>query len=304
MVRLLTSPRKGSIHVGTTSRPRVVLIVTGRLEEKALPAALRRLFPSVDFLAEYWESFTSNPLVPGPVLGRPLGATTLAEKIAKAMVLALDPGRKGTHADYAFAVVDLELANDHQPERVVSVFREAVRSCLPSLHNTAYRQTRCETQVPLRCSFHLFRPMIEAYFFADPSALKRRCASRQPSLDPRRDIEEFLTDDPEYQKVATNARTTSPESLRHPKLYLRWLCDPRPEPGPRSYRETKGGAATLRELDWNRVLGEPGRCPFLRSFVLDLADALDLPAPCHEDGCNPLTARYNPSRRDPVLRNI
>ena len=42
--------------------PRVALIVTGRLEEAGLPSALNRLFPGVEFVAEYFEGFTSNRL--------------------------------------------------------------------------------------------------------------------------------------------------------------------------------------------------------------------------------------------------
>src|SRR5262249_2261768 len=117
--------------------PRVALIVTGRLEQAGLPTALGRLFPHVEFVTEYFEGFTSNRLAVGPApVGRPTGVMTNAEKMAQAMMLALDPGRKGTPADFAFALEDLELANDDQPQRVVDVFREAVRSRLPGLYDT------------------------------------------------------------------------------------------------------------------------------------------------------------------------
>ena len=182
--------------------PRVALIVTGRLEEAGLPTALNRLFPGVEFVAEYFEGFTSNRLTTALAqAGRPAGIRTNAEKIATAMMLAIDPGRKGITADYAFALEYLELVNDDQPECVVNEFREAVCSCLPGFYSTAFRQNRCLTQVPLRCSFHLLRPMIEAYLFADPEALSRAGVQRGPSLLAERDLEDFHTDDPEYRAI-------------------------------------------------------------------------------------------------------
>jgi hypothetical protein len=283
--------------------PRVALIVTGRLEQVGLPSALRRLFPGVEFLPEYFEGFTSCRLTSGPAAPRPIGIGTNAEKMATAMMLALDPGRREIPADYAFALEDLELANDDQPERVVNAFREAVRSCLPGLHNTALRQNRCETQVPLRCSFHLLRPMIEAYLFADPEALRRAGVKQAPSLVPGCDLEDFETDDPGYREIISASQVGPASRLHHPKWYLRWLCDPTGEPREKAFRETKGGVAALAGLDWNRVLGQPGRCPFLRSFVADLADALELSPPFPDGGCHPLTARHHPGRKDRLLRN-
>ncbi len=69
--------------------PRVALIVTGRLEEAGLPSAFGRLFPDVEFVTEYFESFTSSRLSAEPIQ-RPAGVPTKAEYIAKAMMLALD----------------------------------------------------------------------------------------------------------------------------------------------------------------------------------------------------------------------
>ncbi len=284
---------------------RVALIVTGRLEQTGLPIALGRLFPDVEFVSEYYEGFTSNRLSAAPPPAqRPAGIMTNPEKIATAMMLALDPGRNGISADFAFALEDLELANDDQPERVVDVFREAVRSRLPHLYDTALRQNRRVKHVPLRCSFHLLRPMAEAYLFGDPGALQRAGVKREPSLLAGRDLEEFHTDDPDYRAVIEVSRQGSTSRLHHPKWYLRWLCDPAGEPRARAYRETEEGVAAIQKLDWNRVLGQPGQCPFLRSLVVDLANALDLSLPFPDSPCHPLAARHNFERRNPILRNI
>ena len=284
--------------------PRVALIVTGRLEKDGLPSALERLFPEVEFVSEPVEGFTSNRVAVAPAQSnRPASILTNAEKMAEARMLALDPGRRGTPADYAFAIEDLELVNDDQPEMVVNVFRDAVRSRLPHLYETAYRQNRCEEEVPRRCSFHLIRPMIEAYLFAEPDALIRAGARRPPILRSDCDLENFETDDPEYRAKIISTPGTPQTRLRHPKWYLRWLCDPT-SLREKAYKETKGGLAALRELDWSRVLGEPDRCPFLRSLVVDLADALGQSLPFSDLGGNFLTSRHNPGRRNPTLRNI
>jgi hypothetical protein len=284
--------------------PRVALIVTGRLERDGLPSALKRLFPEVEFASEPVEGFTSSRVTVAPAhTNRPASILTNAEKMAQAMMLALDPGRREVPADYAFAIEDLELANDDQPDTVVNVFREAVRSRLPHLHGTAYRQNRCEEQVPLRCSFHLVRPMIEFYLYADPDALIRAGAQRLAILRSDSDLEDFETDDPDYRAIINSTPGTPQTRLRHPKWYLRWLCDPtclREQ----AYKETKGGLAAVRELDWSRVLGQPDRCPFLRSLIVDLADALGRSLPFSDLGGNPLTSRHNPGRRNATLRNI
>jgi len=74
--------------------PRVALIVTGRLERDGLPSALERLFPEVEFASEPVGGFTSSRVTVAPAQSsRPASILTNAEKMAEAMMLALDPGR-------------------------------------------------------------------------------------------------------------------------------------------------------------------------------------------------------------------
>src|SRR5689334_20565086 len=92
-----------------------------------------------------------------------------------------------------------------------------------------------------RCSFHLLSPMIEVYFFGEPAALTRAGARRAAKLDPaERDLEDFATDDPDFLSPADGKHPVwaTANRARHPKSYLRFLCDPTGA-NPRAYRETK-----------------------------------------------------------------
>jgi len=287
-------------------RSRVALLTTGGLEQKALPLMLPRLFPDVEFQAEYVDGFTSNRLsTPVPLANRPSGLSTNAEKLAKRMILALDPGRSGTPAHFAFAIDDLELANDDQPELVIDVFKDAVRTCLGDVYDTTYRQERCIREVPQRCSFHLLRPMTDAYAFGDPAALTRAGVKRTPLLQAGRDLEEFQVDDPDYRAAISEKAFgygSGVDLTRHPKWYLRWLCEPSGPPKEGAYKERKQGFAALKDLDWSKILGPEGHCPFLRSLVVDLADALDVTLPFGRQGLSMLT--YDPGKKNRTLRNI
>jgi hypothetical protein len=96
-----------------------------------------------------------------------------------------------------------------------------------------------------------------------------------------------------------------PDRARHPKAYLSWLCRDPLEPDCTSYRETDGGAAALRGLDWPAVVRRPDHMRFARSLLADLADALGRWPTTISQGGNeaPLTSiRHAP--KDRVLRNM
>jgi hypothetical protein len=282
---------------------RVALIVTGDLEKKSLHLSLVRWFPEVTFELLQLDGFTSCALPEEPAFdaGRP----SLVEKLAAALIAAVDPGRSGTPADLAFLVDDLELYNLASPERAVRHVRAAVARQLDLRWGNADRRRQSADRVRARCSFHLLSPMIEAYFFGEPEALLRAGARRPAVFDPLvRDVEAFATDDPSFLAAPDGKHPiwARPDRARHPKAYVRFLCDPEGAI-PRAYRETKEGHEALRSLDWPRVLAPEAGARFARSLLLDLAEGLDQPdvAALFPGERHPVTSR---NAQDNVLRNV
>ncbi len=285
----------------------VVLIPTGRLEHAALAPALKRLFPDHDFIArpkeKHLDGFTSTD-VTRIRLGGPI--PTNVEELAAELVASVAPGQRGRPADFAVVVEDLELVNDHQPDRVVQVFREAVDRHIHRFWSSQQAQARATALVRERCSFHLFRPMTEAYFFGDPPALQRAGALHAPQLPTPLDLECFQTIDSAFLQIP-NAQfdriKDMPNRQRHPKSYLHYLCDPTLADKRRRYQETEGGVAALNQIDWQQVLVSPPHCPFLQSFLDDLAYALNHPlAFINQAHAQPLT-RFA-GKMNPLLRNL
>ncbi len=281
----------------------VALLVTGELEKKSLHLSLARLFPEVKFEVQRLDGFTSCELPEEPVFdaGRP----SLVEKLATALIAAVDPGRSGKPADLAFLVDDRELYNVAAPERAIRHMRVAIARQLETRWGNADKRRHSVDLVRARCSFHLLSPMIEAYFFGEPASLTRAGAKRPAWFDPRgRDVEDFATDDPSFLAPADGKHPVwaKPDRARHPKAYVRFLCDP-DGGNSRAYRETKEGHEALSSLDWPAVLAPGAHARFARSFLLDLAEGLDQPdvAALFAGERHPLTSR---NAQDNVLRNL
>ncbi len=282
----------------------VALIPTGKLEHLALGPALARLFPDHDFVVRPPEvnldGFTSLDVSAFLKEDAHPVADTL-EELAKMLVNAIFPGRKGEHVDFAYVIEDLELVNRGQPDLVIRLFRDAVANCLElTWPGNAQRRDAVRD----KCSFHLFSPMTEAYFFGEPAALQRAGASAPPSAAVHPDLEQFHTTDGAYLAAPEHDRLTSPRLREHhPKSYLHYLCDSTLSDKKRKYRETKNGVAALSTLAWNQVMQNQPHCPFLHAFMDDLSEALSGPLlfidPEHADH----RVRY-PKGTGGVLRNI
>ncbi|PTL83029.1 hypothetical protein [Vitiosangium sp. GDMCC 1.1324] len=284
---------------------RVGLIVTGQCEKKGLGHSLARVFPEVQFeLLDRVESFTSADVRETPSSSEP--GTTL-DKFAASIVAAVEE----EPPDLVVAIDDLELVNAPHPELVVSRVRDAVHAHL-ARHSWTSEATRVKVtqRVRERCSFHLLAPMVEAYFFAEPAALVRAGASRPSGVDAAAiDLEAFVTDDPgflnhPFARHKQNPKQKSwaipmPDRARHPKHYLRFLCDPM-NPYTDRYVETKGGAEALRELDWARVFANRERVRLARSLFEDISERLGMPHPFPGTG-HPAMASFKTAR---VLRNL
>lgn len=157
--------------------------------------------------------------------------------VGRAAQEALGDGPHRESADVVVVLDDLELANRHQPDRVARVFRRAVEHHLKELQGA---RMRTENALRERVSFHLIVPMIEAWFFGDPQAL--RAAGVPAGVAPilsQEGLEDFRTLDLQYEcaseadcpswiakgrKKADRPKWLGAQRERHPKGYLQWLC--------------------------------------------------------------------------------
>lgn len=308
---------------------RVALLTTGRMEFYGLPKALWQLFPEHDFTCipkiagsdEPWDGFTSAAL---PIRA-PAGGSAL-DKLVQAMVANIVPGRDGNPPDFLVLLDDLELANADQPEVVIHELRCAVKRHIGTLpHGLAARASLALRE---KVSFHLAKPMAEAWLFADPAGPGNAgvpSARLPPKLRAGCDPEKFETDDADYDADTGAAcsrwsalteierkrrrKTEQPEWLKssrqtRPKSYLAWLARDCSVKKCSDYHEVPQGEFALSRLGWDEALRRPAQMKYLRSFVYDLADALGGPVPENMRGLTaPLTCRNN-RLEDPILRNL
>jgi hypothetical protein len=285
----------------------VQLIVTGHMEEIALADALKKAFPSLSFSRTIrLDGITSVNFALAP---HSPAISQLADKLASALVAAVDPGRKGTPEDMAIVIDDLELANLNQPEVVVKYFRNAVIRCVQNRWTNQKRQELCFDRVRERCSFHLFVPMAEAYFFGEvPDALVRAGATLTSTVSGKdMDVENFLvTNDTNYltaPKGTSFWAKNQTDRAQHPKRYLDYLCCPDINTNKKArYRETHGGIKALKTLNWDSVLlGNSPSGAYLRALFDDISWRFNLPNP-YPGFCAPITT-YK-IEQDNILRNL
>lgn len=266
---------------------RVALMTTGKCEHEALRVALEPLFSGVTFESLPPDAplncFTSIDVRHLSDKNSPSNPESSIRQLVATMVGAVIPGGIVKPFDFAVLLDDLELCNDSHPHEVVELVRKAVRSHVEQSKWSLAKQERVLAAVREKCSFHLLRPMVEAYFFGDPAALIRAKTQRDPQLDLTRDHEQLLVTDPVYLELPDDNDKLKPhnggagERARHPKSYLTFLCDPTLTKK-RPYAETKEGVAALQSLDWQGVVQSAAlKCPFLSAFLEDLAWAVNEP---------------------------
>jgi hypothetical protein len=306
---------------------RVAILPTGRMELRGAPVALKALFPTHDFygIAEIatdskpFSSFTSSgkPLEPNAPNGE-------VDEIVQQMAAELVPGRRGCAPDLLIVLEDLELANRHQPEVVVQVFRAAtVRHVAKLQSSDPNLAVRVTAALQWKASFHLATPMIEAWLFADPNGPCNAGVPEDrlpPNWESARDPEDFLTRDPAYLTDDCSACTAwhalPPRRAKdhkpgwckeqrevHPKSFLAWLCRDPAKKNCSRYRETHEGANALELLDWAAALRCPEHCTYLRALVEDLADGLGETLALPVGNVSPHTS-HRARRQSPTLRNI
>ena len=309
---------------------RILLVVTGDLEEVALGDALGRLFPSATFGVRKTQGFTSMRLP----RTAPSSTRSKASNIVEKLLRAAAPREPGTAPyDYALALEDVELENEAgEDEATMREADEGIACILDHLRLSIdavlqYMNSEQKTIVlpkgkaklapsiatdddrrrflRERCSFHLLRPMAEALFFGERAALQRAAGgAKLPRVhfDPAIcDIEAFETADPAFHaKPDGEARWATANRRRHPKHYLEYLLDPSGTVF-RPYKEKEHGKRALATLDWQAVVEPPAHAQMVRALLDDIADMLGEPAPwCAAGPCHPLTQR----RSGGCLRNL
>lgn len=310
------------------TRPRVALVVTGRLEFRGLPRALGRLFPGADFVVapglDEFELVDSTSTRVDPArnarnasAGERPTIDDLVDLLAGAVC-----GRDA--ADFAVLVEDLELENRTNEAAVIQGVHEAVERHIVTTSQRPHAPRDLAARLEARASFHLLDPMVEVYFYDDAATLSRAQGSlgRAAHREADRDVERFKAnasaDSQYFAEVGECARHRRPKDRKcpwrgpsrdeHPKKYLKYLCrEEAPNEFCSSYQETDGGVAALASLDWNSVLSGPGTAPYLRALVEDLEEALGLTPALRAWPTAPtstaLTARSR-ATRDRVLRNL
>lgn len=294
---------------------RVAIIPTGRMEWYGLGQALERLFPEHIFYSlptarevasnrdiEFpIPSFTSGDVK--RVMNRPNNADKLVQRAAAEAL----GDRRREPADLVVIVDDVELDNIEQPDQVVLAMRCAVQRHLQTIQRRGSRvHERTAQALRERVSFHLAKPMIESWLFADPRGPVHAGVpgDRNARLCAGVDPEDFQTDDPDFDKddgVGCTCWSSLPERSpkqkkakrkhkpqwlkagqlrqRHPKAYMCWLCREATEKNCTTYKETSGGANALAALDWNELLKEPDQARFARALVEDIAWVLGAASP-------------------------
>lgn len=288
---------------------RIKLIVTGDMEKQALHVSLSQVFSIQDGEPVIWDTPRKVQCATSHRLTEAREPSKLMVELVKAMFSEVGIGKTGHPADLVVVIDDLELDNLEQEHVVAAHFRAAVESVLSTYNMAA--QDRYRALLRDKCSFHLMKPMVEAYLFGDEQAL--RIAGVPDTAILRlvhaTDVEAFETNDPAWlptcqtENIVRRERKPWWRHECHPKHYLEHLAKRGQEDY--EYEETRHGRNALMTLAWQRVPKLASDAPILRALFQDLADWFNLPNPL---GNGDQDARFYPERtvrRDRLLlRNM
>lgn len=195
---------------------RIKLIVTGDMEKAALHQSLKRFFPdNRNNEAVIWDTprkaqcVTSYPLKP---LSSEVSPSSPMIELAKAMVAEAIAGKKGEAADLVIVIDDVELGNLGQEAVIAEHFSAAVNRVIAEKNHDANTEDRLRRELKTKCSFHLLKPMVEAYLFGDSAALELAGVPNgvNPYLVHPSDVEQFESNDALWLPIcyAENAKNT------------------------------------------------------------------------------------------------
>jgi hypothetical protein len=268
---------------------RVWIICTGKMEFEGLARSLGRVFPAHFEAVAQLDSFTSAqvqlgaPLQKAPLDPRQVPVDAREVKLAAALVGAILGDKAQAPFDLILVLDDLETCNQHQIDVVTQRFGAAVRFVLERFdaehgQATPDRVARLREDLRARASFHLARPMAEAWFFGHPDTLTEAGASRMGEWPCQDDAERFQVDDADYRRWPRYRSHVLGD--QHPKDYLTFLC------GAGGYREVPrlhqrhqsmpSGRAALEQVDWRALARRPGQFGLTRAMLHDIADALEV----------------------------
>lgn len=293
---------------------RIKLIVTGDMEKAALHKSLQKFFPNQrDGKQVIWDvprgplpCATSNRLRALPPNSSP---STPMIGLAQAMIDEAIVGKTGQPADLVVVIDDVELGNLDQEAVIAEHFRAAVTEVIQRKNYDLNKENRLRSELQQKCSFHLLKPMVEAYLFGDTNALGLAGVPNgvNPSLVHPTDVEQFESNDSLWLPIchAENAKKQQQNkhwwrNELHPKRYLEHLTGR----GQETYEETKHGKNALVELDWLKVPKCQQDIPIFRSLFEDISDWFGV--------ANPITGKTNSSfypmrtvnRSSLLLRNM
>lgn len=280
--------------------PIIKLIVTGEMEKLALHDSLKKLFPAETKQGKVeWKTphclpgATSARLKNSPKIWPPM------ERLANTLLAEVKRDKNGMQPDLVLLVDDLELHNIDQQQLVAQHLRNAINNAL--ITNQHFKQNEAQLRRLLRdrCSFHLLKPLPEAYFFGDKDVLQKiSIPAHRPQLKAGQDLELFEVSDISYLEKCKKANLDRQDKYPHwreechPKHYLSFLNP--------HYEETKQGAHALRELKWQNLSSNQFHLQSIRALFADLANWFNVPNPLPGIPCSD----FFQNKTSNLLRNM
>lgn len=250
--------------------PIIKLIVTGEMEKGALHKSLQKCFQTrPEEIAVEWP--TPNKAYPATSarLRESKEPTEKMVELANIMIAEVLYSKTGKSPDLVLVIDDLELHNAGQEALVAQHFRLAIEKVIAKTEKYRTQEAKIRLLLRERCSFHLLKPMVEAYLFGDAAAFRTAATSKLAKLPAGLDLEEFETDDssylPQCHKINEQRKADFPDwrEERHPKRYLLFL---NPE-----YNETKEGKDALLMLNWATLTTNKAHLQVIRALLKDLS---------------------------------
>ncbi|MBK5152401.1 hypothetical protein IQ285_32400 [Burkholderia sp. R-69608] len=287
----------------------IKLVVTGDLESKSLAESLKAQFPTHRGDDEVvWERARKMNCTTSHRLRREAMPSQPMLSLARAMLAEVFNGKQGKPADLVIVIDDVELGNMGQEDVIAEHFRMAVETELANRNLGGSALDKHKKIVRERCSFHVLRPMVEAYFFGETQVLQKIGVTSIPLLRHETDVEDFESIDGNWlPECHAHNQTQISNGVdwwkheTHPKHYINHLLM---RSSSSAYDETVQGASALRGLDWKKVPRVATDALYIRSLFEDLADWFEIGSPVIGNTAPSYYPQKNVRRANLTLRNL